>query len=223
MLDHDAAVHHYVDAAGFGAGGGFLMDDSLLDPEVGKAELEHLFDDGRNEFGKAEDIDDVGSDGEISEACVGFFAEDLRDGGIDGVNFVAVLLHVLGDVVTGLGWDFGEADDGDGARVFFRGDAKDGADDFGFVHFLFRLPFNEQTNLRQATANTGVLHCVQDDNFHCDQDDGFELMPMLVGPCVEEAAEDDEFAEMVGVVVGDEESFAEKVLAVAPAKGFEEV
>jgi len=45
----------------------------------------------------------------------------------------------------------------------------------------------------------------------------------LLVPGAEETAEDDEFAEMVGVVVGDEEGFAEKVLAVAPAKGFEEV
>ena len=39
----------------------------------------------------------------------------------------------------------------------------------------------------------------------------------------EQAAEDDEFAEVVGVVVGDEEGFAEEVLAVAPAEGFEEI
>ena len=38
VLDHDAAVHDDVDAAGFGAGGGFEVDDSLLDPEVGQAE-----------------------------------------------------------------------------------------------------------------------------------------------------------------------------------------
>ncbi len=42
-------------------------------------------------------------------------------------------------------------------------------------------------------------------------------------PCAEQAAEDDEFAKVVGVVVGDEESFAEEVLAVAPAEGFVEV
>ncbi len=42
-------------------------------------------------------------------------------------------------------------------------------------------------------------------------------------PGAEEATEDDEFAEMVGVVVGDEEGFAEKVLALAPAERFEEV
>ena len=42
-------------------------------------------------------------------------------------------------------------------------------------------------------------------------------------PCSEEAAKDDEFAEMVGVVVGDEQGFAEEVLAVAPAEGLVEV
>src|SRR5436309_1721711 len=80
VLDHDAAVHHYVDASGFGAGGCFLMDDSLLDPEIGKAKLEHLVDDGGDEFGKTEDIDYVWLDREFGETGVGFFAEDLRDG-----------------------------------------------------------------------------------------------------------------------------------------------
>ena len=42
-------------------------------------------------------------------------------------------------------------------------------------------------------------------------------------PGAEETAEDDEFAEVVGGVVGDEQGFAEKVLAVAPAEGFVEV
>jgi hypothetical protein len=64
-LDHDAAVHHDVDAAGFGTGGGFEVDDSKLDPEVGEAEVEHLVDDGGDEFGEAEDVDDVWLDGQI--------------------------------------------------------------------------------------------------------------------------------------------------------------
>ena len=42
-------------------------------------------------------------------------------------------------------------------------------------------------------------------------------------PRSEEAAENDEFAEVVGGVVGEEESFAEEILAVAPAEGLEEV
>jgi hypothetical protein len=45
----------------------------------------------------------------------------------------------------------------------------------------------------------------------------------LLVPRAEEAAKDDEFAEMVGGVVGEEESFAEEILAVAPAEGLEEV
>jgi hypothetical protein len=42
-------------------------------------------------------------------------------------------------------------------------------------------------------------------------------------PGAEEAAEEDELAEMVGGVVGDEEGFAEEVLAFAPPEGFIEV
>jgi sensor domain CHASE-containing protein len=45
----------------------------------------------------------------------------------------------------------------------------------------------------------------------------------LLVPCAEEAAEDDEFAGVVGGVVGDEERFAEQVLAGAPEEGFGEV
>ena len=48
-------------------------------------------------------------------------------------------------------------------------------------------------------------------------------MLMLLVPGAEEAAEDDEFAEVVGVVVGDEQGFAEKVLAFASTEGFVEV
>ena len=124
VLDHDAAVHDDVDAAGLGAGGGFEVDDSLLDPEVFEAELDHLVDDGGDEFGKAEDIDDVGLDGEVGEGCVGLFAEDLGDRWVDRVDFVAVLLHVGGDVVARLGGVFGEADDGDGARILAGGERR---------------------------------------------------------------------------------------------------
>ncbi len=133
VFHHDAAIHDDVDAAGFGAGGGFAVDDSLLNPEVGEAELKHLVDDGRDELREAEDIDDVGLDGEFGEASVGSFAEDFDDGWVDGVDFVTVLLHVGGDVVAWFRGDFGEADDGDGARVFRRGRAEHVADEFGFV------------------------------------------------------------------------------------------
>src|SRR5271170_1723011 len=123
VFDHDAAVHDDVDTAAFGTVGGFEVDDSLLHPEIGQAELEHLVDDGGDEFRKAEDVDDVGFDGEIGERGVGPFAEDLGNGGVDGVDFVAVLLHVLGDVVAGFGWNFREADDRDGARGVLPGGA----------------------------------------------------------------------------------------------------
>jgi hypothetical protein len=136
VLDHDATVHDDVDASGFGAGCGFEVDDSLLDPEVREAELEHLVDDGGDEFGKAKDVDDVWLDGEIGEAGVAFFAEDLGDRGVDGVDLVAPALHVFRDVVAWLGWDFREADDGDSAWVIFGWGDEHVADEFGFVHFF---------------------------------------------------------------------------------------
>ena len=49
------------------------------------------------------------------------------------------------------------------------------------------------------------------------------LRTSLLVPAAEKAAEDDEFAEVVGGVVGDEERLAEEVLAVAPAEGLVEV
>src|ERR1700678_3829580 len=94
VLDHDAAVHDDVDAAGFGADGGFEIYDSLLDPEIFEAEFQHLVDDGGYEFWEAKDVDDVGLDGEI--------------GGAGGVFFARVV---------------GEGDDGDGAGMGFGGGA----------------------------------------------------------------------------------------------------
>jgi hypothetical protein len=99
-----------------------------------------------------------------------------------------VLLHVLGDIVTGLGCDLREADDGDGARGVLRRGTEHVANEFGSVHFWFDF-----------------------------------LMASLFGPCAEETAENYKFAQMVSGVVGYEESFAEQVLAVAPAEGFKEV
>ena len=52
MLDHDAAIHDDADAACFGAGGGFRIDDSQLNPQVFQPQLEHLVDDGGNILGR---------------------------------------------------------------------------------------------------------------------------------------------------------------------------
>src|SRR5215831_16731118 len=50
VFNHDATVHHDMDAAGFGSSRSFQIDDPLLDPKVGKAEFKHLVDDGRDEL-----------------------------------------------------------------------------------------------------------------------------------------------------------------------------
>ena len=115
VFDEDAAVHDDVDVVLFGFLGGREVDDAELGPEVGELEGDHLVDDVGDEVGEAEDVDDVGALGEVGEGGVGFFAEDGIDGGIDGENAVAVLLHVGGDGVAGLDGVVGEADDGEGA------------------------------------------------------------------------------------------------------------
>jgi hypothetical protein len=138
VLDHNAAVHDDVDASGFGAGGGFGVDDSLLDPDVFEAEFEHLVDYRGNEFRKPEDVDYVGLDGEVGEAGVGFFAQDGLDCGVDRQDAVALFLHVRRDVVAGLVRVVGETDNSYGARLRW-GVAEHVSNDFGFVHlFSFR-------------------------------------------------------------------------------------
>jgi hypothetical protein len=134
VLDHDAAIHDDVDASGFSTCSGFGVDDSLLDPDVLETEREHLIDDGGNEPGKAEDVDDVGFDGEIGEAGIGFFAKDGFDRRVDWQDAVTLFLHVGRNVVAGLIGVVGQTDDGDGARLRRRV-AEHVSDDFGFVHF----------------------------------------------------------------------------------------
>ena len=88
---------------------------------------------------QTEDIDDVGLDWQVGERGVGFFVEDFGDRWVDGVELVAVLLHVGRDVVAGLRGIFGETYDRDGARIFCRGGAQHFANDLGFVHFIWAM------------------------------------------------------------------------------------
>jgi len=145
VLDHDAAIHDNMHTASLGSVGGLEVDDTLLHPEVRQAELKHLLDDGRDELGETEDVDDLGLDGKIGEAGVRFLAKNLGDGWIDGIDFVAVLLHIGRDIVAGLRRLLGEADDGDGAWIFFRRDADHGANEFWFVHFCWDVLGSEFT------------------------------------------------------------------------------
>lgn len=61
----------------------------------------------------AEDVNDVDFFGDVFEARVGAFAEDFGFGGVDGINFVADGLEVVGYAVAGAVGAAGEAYDGD--------------------------------------------------------------------------------------------------------------
>jgi hypothetical protein len=80
VLDHDAAVHHDVDAGLLGALRGFEVDDALLDPEIGRpsASISSTMAGMRRE---AEDVDEVGLDGQVGERGVAGFAETRLDRG----------------------------------------------------------------------------------------------------------------------------------------------
>jgi len=135
VLDEDAAVHDDMDAGGFGALGGFGAADAQLDPEIAEAEGDHFVNNGRDGLRQAEDVDDVGLGGERGERREAGLAEDLRERGVDGEDAVALALHVGRDVVAGLGWVPGKADDGDGAGLrCVRGEAEHVAEGGGFVH-----------------------------------------------------------------------------------------
>jgi hypothetical protein len=52
---------------------------------------------------------------------------------------------------------------------------------------------------------------------------GSFIISSLLVPSTEEAAKDDELADVVGVVVGEEKRFAEEILPVTPAEGLVEI
>ena len=57
----NAVVLHALDAGGAGAGDGFVVDDLVLQPEIGNAEPNHVVDDGRHVLGGAKDVDQIDS------------------------------------------------------------------------------------------------------------------------------------------------------------------
>ena len=75
VLDEDAAVHDNLDTSLLGPRGGFEAHDAKLNPEIFQAEGNHFVDDGGDELGQAEDVDDIGLDGKRGERRVDGFAE----------------------------------------------------------------------------------------------------------------------------------------------------
>ena len=131
-LFEEAVVHDDFDASGFGFGGGFLVDNAFLQPEVRDFETDDFVDDFGDVLGAAEDVDELdlagmGGCGGV-EVGEGWFSEGRFDIGVDGENAVALALHEARDAVAGAAFVVGEADDGDGL-----GAIEDFLDGGGFV------------------------------------------------------------------------------------------
>ena len=131
-LLEEAVVHDNFDAGGLGFGGGFLVDDAFLQPEVGDLEADDFVDDGGDVLGTTEDVDELNFAGMGgrggSEVREGGFSERGQDAGIDGKDAIALALDETRDSITGAAFVVGEADDGDGF-----GAVEDFLDGFGFV------------------------------------------------------------------------------------------
>lgn len=128
----EAVVHDDLDAGGFGFGGGFVVNDAFLEPEVGDFEAYDGVDDFGDVLGAAEDVDELnfsgmGGSGGV-ECGEGRLAERGLNVGVDWENAVALTLDEARDAVAGAAFVIGEADDGDGL-----GAIEDFLDGFGFV------------------------------------------------------------------------------------------
>src|SRR6185437_12420784 len=133
VFDHDAAVHHDMDSPSFGVRGGFGVEDALLYPEVLEVERQHFVDDGGDEPGQPEDIDDVGLYRQIGEGGEAFLPEHGLECGIYRKYPETVVLHVLGNIEAGFAGVVGEADDRHGRGGAF-GAAQHVANHFWLIH-----------------------------------------------------------------------------------------
>ena len=136
VFAEDAVVLDGFDAGGTGAGYCFLVDDFILEPEVGDAEAEDVVDDGGDELGGAEDVNEVdslpsfGDSGGLGgvEGGIAGEVEDLGERGVDGEHAIAVFSEVAADVVAGAPGFVAHAEDSDGVRL-----TEDLVDDGGIV------------------------------------------------------------------------------------------
>lgn len=71
----EAVVHDDFDAGGLGFGGGYLVDDTFLKPEVWNFEADDGVDDFGDMLGAAEDVDELDLAG--MDGCCGV---EIREG-----------------------------------------------------------------------------------------------------------------------------------------------
>src|SRR5581483_733413 len=94
-----------------------FVDDALLHPHSFGADGDGRFDDGWNELGAAEDVDDVHFVRDLFEGFVSLLPQRLFDLRVDGDDAIAGVLHVFRHAVRRPDAAIGQADYGDGAAV----------------------------------------------------------------------------------------------------------
>lgn len=127
VLAEDAVVLNALDAGVAGAGDGFIVNDFVLEPEVGDAETNDVVDDSGDELRGAKNVNEVDSlpglantrffkSGGLRSIKVGITGQAGNFGqlGIHGDYAVAVGGEVLADVVAGARGLIAHADNGDG-------------------------------------------------------------------------------------------------------------
>src|SRR5215471_10981819 len=92
VFDFHAAVHHHLEAALFGDTRTFTADHAELQPQRARPDLDGLLGDGRHELRRPENVHHVHLEGNVRQAGVALFAEDLRFVRIDRDYAVAVAL-----------------------------------------------------------------------------------------------------------------------------------
>ena len=127
----DAVVLDALDAGRLGAGDRLVMDDAVLQPEIGNPQANHLVHDARHMLGGTEDVDQVDLRNGLSSFKIGVtgLAVDLLEHRVDRQHPVTVLGQVAADVVAGAIGLVAHAEDSDGA-----GGAKHFVDEMRIVH-----------------------------------------------------------------------------------------
>jgi len=100
MLLQNTGVHDDDKPGAASAFGGFVMDNAFLHPNGRRSDANSGFDDIGNEFGPAENVDDVDALANVFQTWVTPLAQHRTLIGIDGNDAVADGLHVFGHAVA---------------------------------------------------------------------------------------------------------------------------
>ncbi len=107
-------VHHHQKSGLSRPLGSRLVDHAQLHPHALGADGDRLVDDGPDEVGAHEAVDDVDREGDLHEGREACFAVDRGSCGVDGNDALSLVLQELRHLVGGAGAVRGKADHGPG-------------------------------------------------------------------------------------------------------------